>query len=183
MRPYAICTDTHTYLKFLKEDVEKNNGIVYFYNPDFPDYDSFGDLVEDAIAEEFKKYLDSKQLNLVDWREIIYQMAKDHNNYGNLDNVNPKTQLLKVHVIDTNEDIIITRDEYNTQDKNKYNQVKEISLVNAIRELNSSFYPTGYTGYEQYYVDILGFWRELYNPDYTCSYNITSLNRLEFESV
>jgi hypothetical protein len=30
-------------------------------------------------------------LNLVDWREIIYQMAKDHNKYGNMDNTNPKT--------------------------------------------------------------------------------------------
>lgn len=26
-------------------------------------------------------------------------------------------------------------------------------------------YPTGYTGYEQYYIDIEGFWRQLYNPN------------------
>ena len=27
-------------------------------------------------------------------------------------------------------------------------------------------YPTGYTGYEQYYIDLEGFWRQLYNPDF-----------------
>jgi hypothetical protein len=30
---------------------------------------------------------------------------------------------------------------------------------------NINFYPTGITGYERYYVDIEGFWRELYNPN------------------
>jgi hypothetical protein len=30
---------------------------------------------------------------------------------------------------------------------------------------NKAFYPSGITGYERYYTDLEGFWRELYNPN------------------
>ena len=33
-----------------------------------------------------------------------------------------------------------------------------------VRENNLSYYPEGRTGYEQYYIDIEGFWRQLYYP-------------------
>jgi hypothetical protein len=29
---------------------------------------------------------------------------------------------------------------------------------------NPIFYSTGQTGYERYYIDLQGFWRQLYNP-------------------
>ena len=32
---------------------------------------------------------------------------------------------------------------------------------------NDQFYPSGQTGYEQYYIDLLGFWRQLYDPSDT----------------
>ena len=35
---------------------------------------------------------------------------------------------------------------------------------------NPDLYPTGKTGYEQYYTDMEGFWRQLYNPDYEAEY-------------
>lgn len=35
-----------------------------------------------------------------------------------------------------------------------------------VGQRNPYYYPTGYTGYEQYYTDMQGFWRTLYNPDY-----------------
>lgn len=35
----------------------------------------------------------------------------------------------------------------------------------ALAQNNSYYYPTGYTGYEQYYTDMQGFWRYIYNPD------------------
>jgi hypothetical protein len=38
--PYNGCTETHTYLEFLKSDVEKKGNLVYFYNPNFPGVDS-----------------------------------------------------------------------------------------------------------------------------------------------
>ena len=36
--------------------------------------------------------------------------------------------------------------------------------------MNNSIYPSGVTGYEQYYVDLQGFWRQLYNPSPSPNY-------------
>lgn len=65
-----------------------------------------------------------------DWRELIYQMAKDYRKFNHWDKF-----LIKVRDANISED-----GEY--------------------------LYPSGYTGYEQYYIDLEGFWRQLYNPDY-----------------
>lgn len=35
---------------------------------------------------------------------------------------------------------------------------------NGLNEIGEWYYPTGYTGYEEYYADMEGFWRQLYNP-------------------
>ena len=73
-------------------------------------------------AADTYSYNDSKRTVECDWREIIYQMAKDYFKYNHLDNFEQK--------------IIAANPEY----------------------------PTGQTGYESYYTDIQGFWRELYYP-------------------
>lgn len=123
--PYSGCSDNHTYIEFLENDVKKQGHTVYFYNPDFPDYNgSFDEMVEDQIEKEYQDYLNSGKLNFVDWREIIYQMAKDYYQHG-------------------------TEDDFELQIKNN----------------NMQYYPAGITGYEQYYTDINGFWRQLYDPD------------------
>jgi hypothetical protein len=44
----------------------------------------------------------------------------------------------------------------------KYNQ-KDDFYIKLIRN-NAHRYPTGMTGYEQFYTDIQAFWREMYNP-------------------
>lgn len=51
------------------------------------------------------------------------------------------------------------------EDYYKHNQ--EDDFAQKIAEANSALglYLNGSTGYEQYYVDIFSFWRELYNPD------------------
>ena len=69
-----------------------------------------------------KIYLDTEY----DWREIIYQMAKDYYQHNTEDNF-------------------------------------ELEL----RANNLEYYPTGRTGYERYYIDLQGFWRQLYNPEAT----------------
>ena len=56
-----------------------------------------------------------------DWREIIYQMAKDYLKYGHLDD-----------------------------------------FAQKVAQANPELYPTGKTGYEHYYIDMEGFWRQLY---------------------
>ena len=40
------------------------------------------------------------------------------------------------------------------------------AFLTTVAELNPVQYPTGYTGYEQYYTDMQGFWRQLYDPFY-----------------
>lgn len=52
-----------------------------------------------------------------------------------------------------------------------------VPLNLVIKENNSDYFPTGYTGYEQFYLDMEGFWRELYNPQpspkyYKYSYSV-----------
>lgn len=46
----------------------------------------------------------------------------------------------------------------------KYNHIKD-NFTQLIAEKNPNHYPTGITGYEEYYTDMQGFWRQLYNPD------------------
>lgn len=44
----------------------------------------------------------------------------------------------------------------------KYGQLDDFYL--RVAAANGDLYPNGITGYEQYYIDIKSFWRELYNP-------------------
>lgn len=45
-----------------------------------------------------------------------------------------------------------------------YQHHEEDSFLTTLANNNGTYYPTGITGYEQYYVDLQGFWRQLYNP-------------------
>ena len=51
------------------------------------------------------------------------------------------------------------------KDYYKYNFLDDFTL--KVGAANPNHYPTGATGYEQYYIDIQGFWRYLYNPEVT----------------
>ena len=51
----------------------------------------------------------------------------------------------------------------------KYNILDNFEL--KVSQANPDFYPTGRTGYEQYYIDMQGFWRQLYNPDLEREYD------------
>jgi len=44
----------------------------------------------------------------------------------------------------------------------KYNHLDDFEA--RIAKANPELYSSGRTGYEQYYIDIEGFWRDLYNP-------------------
>ena len=46
----------------------------------------------------------------------------------------------------------------------KYNHKKD-NFTQLIAAANPNHYPTGITGYETYYTDMQGFWRNLYNPN------------------
>jgi hypothetical protein len=51
--PFSGCSDNHTYLEFLVNDIGKQKNLVYFYNPEFPEYSSFDELVQDQIDKEY----------------------------------------------------------------------------------------------------------------------------------
>lgn len=96
---YGGCTHPYTYFLNLKQ----SDVICYIYKPLLPTQDLKGGFV-------------------VDWREIIYQMAQDY----------------MTHSHDDDFEVILAK--------------------------NNPEYEHGITGYEQYYTDLLAFWRQLYNP-------------------
>ena len=49
------------------------------------------------------------------------------------------------------------------KDYNKYGHLDNFEA--KIATANPILYPSGRTGYEQYYIDMLGFWRQLYSPN------------------
>jgi hypothetical protein len=72
---------------------------------------------------------------VVDWREIIYQMAKDYKKYA-------------------------TYDSLENEDKKSNNGDFDEDFFLKIRDLNSDLCDEkGLTGYEQYYTELSSFWR------------------------
>lgn len=84
---------------------------------------------EETINQRIEEKL--KDIIIVDWREIIYQMAIDYRRFNHCDDFGLKVQEVNGKQLD-----------------GKY------------------IYPRGITGYEQYYVDMEGFWRQIYCPQY-----------------
>lgn len=84
---------------------------------------------EETINRRVEEKL--KDIIIVDWREIIYQMAIDYRRFNHCDDFGLKVQ-----------------------------------EVNGKQFDGKYIYPRGVTGYEQYYVDMEGFWRQIYCPQY-----------------
>ena len=57
----------------------------------------------------------------------------------------------------------------------KYNMLSDFELL--VAEANGDLYPTGRTGYENYYIDLQGFWRQLYYPALDEKYNEAERNK------
>ena len=142
IEPYCGCSDYHTFLEFLKGDIERDGNLVYFYNPMFPDAVSYDQVVKDQVDREYQDMINKGLIQQVgDWREIIYQMAKDNMSFGHKDN-----------------------------------------FLSRIANNNPDFYPSGQTGYEQYYTDMISFWRQIYNPEYLSNFKETFLTLSKFNA-
>ena len=115
MSPAQSCSHTYTY--FL-DNMAKQNIVSYIYAPEIPTF----------VKVKYNK---------VDWREIIYQMAKDYYKHGQEPDF-----LAKV-------------------------------TANNITDKGDNYYPSGITGYEMFYEDVQGFWRQLYNPNPEKNYKTT----------
>lgn len=79
-------------------------------------------MIASYLKKPFATSGDPNNFIIVDWREIIYQMALDY------------------YALGTTDDFFL-----------------QVAAANPQ-------YPTGKTGYEQYYTDLQGFWRQLYDP-------------------
>ena len=111
---YAACS--HEYSYFLNRALA-GTGTSYIYKPVIP-------IAEGGDVEQIIREIMKTRIYNQDWREIIYQMAKDYY-------------------------------------KNNQNDDFEINIIRN----NYPRYTSGKTGYEQYYIDMEGFWRQLYNPE------------------
>lgn len=79
-----------------------------------------------------------------DWREIIYQMMRDYRHYYYINDDD-------AYAVDN---AVTTREGFGAL----------VQKLNGYKEDGEWRYPKGVTGYEQYYTDIEGFWRQLYCP-------------------
>lgn len=99
------------------------------------DFDSF--LKNSVDTETYKAFVNKYTYPILDWRELIYQMALDHS---------------KCHTFD--------------------------DFYYYISQANPQF-PSGITGYEQYYIDLQSFWRDLYNPNPKLNYENIPFNEVK----
>lgn len=112
----------------ITKEVHKEMDIVINDNPNFTyvngDMD-YSEIINQRVEEKLKDII------IVDWREIIYQMAIDYRRFNHCDDFGLKVQ-----------------------------------EVNGKQFDGKYIYPRGITGYEQYYIDMEGFWRQIYCPQY-----------------
>lgn len=146
------CNHVFSYALSRKQQGATSYYHSYIYDPSIPDTiksdDSFSGRIDSDLVDESTYSLGIRDVDyiVVDWREIIYQMALDYNKHHH------------------DEDFLIKINNLNT-------------LFN-----NMELYPGGYTKYEQYYIDLEGFWRDLYDPKQTPTYNVEAPNKATFES-
>lgn len=112
------------YEKVKRELYEEIMEVAQNFKPT-PQGSNFDEVIDVILKERLKN-----TLFLVDWREIIYQMALDFYQYGHNDDYS-------VNIIRNN--------------------------MKIYEDSDGCYYPTGRTGYEQYYADLQGFWRQLYD--------------------
>lgn len=145
-------------VSYLKQNIyvnkEEQDFIILndFYNAETDERETFDGLnlyktrIEPIIYNEKTYGGIYYQIYICDWREIIYQMAVDYYKH-NQEN-----------------DFSANISEFNTFNYQDYSSEGN-EFLKILEQNNGKLYPNGTTGYEQYYVDIYSFWRELYNPD------------------
>ncbi len=127
---------------FYKDEISENKMSATINADDYP----FPSVTMQSGDSEEKYFI-------VDWREIIYQMALDYYQHNHDDDFEVQLQMNNHKVF------------Y----KNIFDKNNSLIKTDAVEYRP---YERGRTGYEQYYHDIEGFWRLLYAPkdfldDYT----------------
>lgn len=126
----------HWYSQYLGFYSSYTNMMTFIYKPRIPSADV---IAKDGGRLKFI----SDESKLVDWRELIYRMAIDYFAGQGCSEKEP--------LYDYKGNLVINNPDH---------------FLSAVAERNPYYFGTGYTGYEQYYTDMQGFWRQLYDPDY-----------------
>lgn len=135
----------HTYTQFLKLNRELTNPPMqsFIYNPQIPE----GTIT--VVDEDYYNIIDTGTFD-----EEIERLQAEKEEYDN-----------NTTAVDWRELIYQMALDYRKHNHDEDYHVKIIQ--NNLTPFNESLYPRGYTGYEPYYIDLEGFWRQLYDPEYT----------------
>lgn len=110
---------------------------VYIYAPTVE-----GVLEDGYFIDSEETLIDTTNIRFAqDWRELIYQMAKDYRKHN-----------------------------------------REVGFTTTLYNNNPSYVKNGLTGYESYYTDMEGFWRQLFNPEYTGTFEAEAVTSNTFNS-
>lgn len=113
-----------------------------------------GEVYSTKTQQELAELYDNAPVaaHTVDWREIIYRMAIDYYQYNNdIDDTSEISEKIELPYPDYTQDDFLAC-------------IQENNLLTKDGVI-TSLCPSGYTGYERYYIDLQGFWRDLYDPD------------------
>lgn len=146
-----------------------NNKAAWIFNPQFPEGSfeeafSLGVKTYKDVSSPGYKYFYATEVQVVDWRELIYQMSKDYLKYAMSDNIVTQTEFQKIG--DGSWEPYGPGETVSDQPLEERLTWRDI-FITAIMKNNPDYYPTGITGYEQYYTDINAFWRSCYNSAVT----------------
>ena len=139
-----------------------------------------------------KVYIATEAGGPYDWRELIYQMAKDNNIYrGKIENMREKADSNITASVETQIQFLTQLKDLDWDDASAVKDFNErwgedyegledtgrtmaiiISELNELKKFQNNEYKselyylaTWNTGYDAYYADMLSFWREIYNCD------------------
>lgn len=145
------CSHVFSYALSRKQTGSTNYYHSYIYNPEIPDTIKSDDAFSGKINSDL---IDSStySLGLENWDYIV---------------------------VDWREIIYQMSVDYNLYHHDE-DFLLQIDANNALFNNSEHLYPGGYTKYEQYYIDLNGFWRDLYDPNYRYSFNIAAPNKTKY---
>ena len=145
------CNHRFSYALTRKASGSTNYFRSYIYNPSIPDTIKTDDSFSDKINSD-----------LVD--QSTYSLGMEDLDYV---------------VVDWREIIYQMSVDYNMY-HHEEDFLLQIDHNNTLFDDAEHLYPGGYTHYEQYYIDLNGFWRDLYDPNYRYSFNIAAPNKTKY---
>lgn len=145
-----VKVDGDTYI----EDAATSSSYTYYFGDgnlitSFQNSPVLNNLKNDYVVWGKRKSVSGTEI------PIHYRYAIDTkpNEYTKLDGT-----IISTEEYDWREVIYQMADDY-------YKHHTENDFLAQVANKNRELYPSGITGYEQYYVDMISFWRELYNPN------------------